>query len=87
MITQTLHEIQNPFDAYAKQLGYCLVLFMIAGSNTSNPQFIVKLYHTGDLRVVDMVDLKLYGNPAAGESLVPEIPESWKKDTSINTSL
>lgn len=78
---QTIHEIQNPFDAYAKKLGYCLVMFLIAGSPTSNPQFIVKLYHTGDLRTVDQNDLKLYGNPAAGEVLEPSIPDDWKTHT------
>lgn len=78
---QTIHEIQNPFDAYAKQLGHCLVMFLIAGSSTSNPQFIVKLYHTGDLRTVDQNDLKVYGNPAAGEKLEPPIPSSWKNQT------
>lgn len=78
MTIQTLLELANPFDAYAKNLGHCLVMFMVAGSSTSNPQFVVKLYHTGDLRTVDQNDLKLYGNPAAGEKLVPEIPEDWK---------
>lgn len=76
-MTQTIHEIQNPFDAYAKNLGHCLVMFLIAGSVTSNPQFIVRIYHTGELRTIDQNDLRLYGNPSAGESLVPEIPEDW----------
>ena len=76
-MTQTIHEIQNPFDAYAKNLGHCLVMFLIAGSVTSNPQFIVRFYHTGELRTIDQNDLRLYGNPSAGESLVPEIPEDW----------
>lgn len=78
MTIQTLLELANPFDAYAKKLGYCLVMFMVAGSSTSNPQFVVKLYHTGDLRTVDQNDLKVYGNPAAGENLLPEIPDDWK---------
>lgn len=74
---QVIHEIQNPFDAYAKKLGYCLVMFMIAGSVTSNPQFVVKLYHKGDIRTVDQNDLKLYGNPTMGERLIPDIPDDW----------
>lgn len=80
MITQTIHEIHNPFDAYAKLLGECLVLFMISGSVTSNPQFIVRIYHTGYIRTVDQNDLIVYGNPTAGESLVPEIPSDWIKE-------
>jgi hypothetical protein len=82
-MTQIIHEIQNPFDAYAKKLGYCLVMFMVAGSFTSNPQFVVKLYHKGDLRTVDQNDVKLYGNPAAGENLVPPIPEEWLTDEDL----
>ena len=80
MITQTVHEIHNPFDAYAKQLGECLVMFMITGSVTSNPQFIVRIYHTGLIRTVDQNDIIVYGNPTTGENLTPPIPEDWKMD-------
>lgn len=79
MITQTIHEVHNPFDVYVRKLGEGLVLFMIAGSVSSNPQFIVRLYHSGDIRTVDQNDVKMYGNPTAGESLIPQIPEEWKK--------
>lgn len=78
MITQTIHEIHNPFDAYAKHLGECLVMFLITGSVTSNPQFIIRIYHTGLIRTVDQNDLIVYGNPTAGESLTPTIPDDWK---------
>ncbi len=78
MITQTIHEIHNPFDAYAKQLGECLVMFMFGGSVTSNPQFVVRIYETGMIRTVDQNDLIIYGNPTAGEPLTPHIPEDWK---------
>jgi hypothetical protein len=78
MIVQTVHEIVNPFDAYARELGDCLVMFMITGSVTSNPQFIVRIYNSGIIRTVDQNDLVLYGNPTAGESLVPPIPDDWK---------
>jgi hypothetical protein len=78
MITQTIHEIHNPFDGYARQLGECLVMFMIAGSVTSNPQFVIRVYNTGILRTVDQNDLIIYGNPTAGEELVPNIPADWK---------
>lgn len=77
MITQTIHEIHNPFDAFARELGECLVMFLISGSVTSNPQFIVRIYETGLLRTVDQNDLILYGNPTANEPLVPNIPEDW----------
>ena len=77
MITQTIHEIHNPFDVYVKELGHSLALFLIAGSVSSNPQFIVRIYHTGELRTVDQNDLRMYGNPTASEKLIPEIPKEW----------
>lgn len=67
---QTIHEIENPFDVETP-LGYGVVLFMIAGSIHSNPQFIIKLYNTGEVRTVDQNDIKIYGNPTAGEKLTP----------------
>ena len=77
MIIQTIHEIVNPFDAYARKLGYCMVMFMIAGSPTSNPQFIVRIYGSGIIRTVDQNDLILYGNPMMDEPLTPHIPQEW----------
>ena len=72
MIVQTVHEILNPFDVDVRELGYGVALFMIVGSIHSNPQFIVRFYHTGELRTVDQNDLRVYGNPSAGESLKPK---------------
>jgi hypothetical protein len=70
MIVQTIHEILNPFDVETP-LGHGVALFMIAGSIHSNPQFVVKLYHTGLLRTIDQNDIKVFGNPTAGESINP----------------
>lgn len=72
MIIQTIHEIVNPFDVEVKHLGHGVALFMIAGSIHSNPQFIVRFYHSGEVRTVDQNDLQIYGNPTAGESLIPK---------------
>ena len=72
MIVQTVHEILNPFDVEVRDLGYGVALFLITGSIHSNPQFIVRFYHTGELRTVDQNDLRVYGNPTAGESLKPK---------------
>jgi len=72
MIVQTIHEILNPFDVEVVELGYGVVLFMIAGSIHSNPQFVVLFYHTGELRTVDQNDIRVYGNPTTGESLIPK---------------
>lgn len=70
MIVQTIHEILNPFDVQTP-IGYGVALFMIAGSIHSNPQFVVKFYDTGILRTVDQNDIKVFGNPTAGESINP----------------
>lgn len=78
MITQTIHEIHNPFDGYVRHLGECLVMFLISGSVTSNPQFIVRIYSNGLVRTVDQNDLIIYGNPSCGEPLVPYIPDDWR---------
>lgn len=72
MIVQTIHEILNPFDVEVRELGHGVALFMIAGSIHSNPQFIVRFYHTGEIRTVDQNDLRVYGNPTSGESLQPK---------------
>lgn len=72
MMIQTVHEILNPFDVEVNKLGYGVALFMIVGSIHSNPQFIVRFYNTGELRTVDQNDLVVYGNPTAGESLIPK---------------
>jgi hypothetical protein len=72
MIVQTVHEILNPFDVEVRELGYGVALFLITGTIHSNPQFIVRFYHTGELRTVDQNDLRVYGNPTAGESLKPK---------------
>jgi hypothetical protein len=71
MIVQSIHEILNPFDVEVKGLGYGVAVFMIAGSIHSNPQFIVRLYKTGELRTVDQNDIRVYGNPSTGENLKP----------------
>jgi len=70
MIVQTIHEILNPFDVETP-LGYGVALFIIAGSIHSNPQFIVRLYNTGQVRTIDQNDIKIFGNPTSGESLIP----------------
>lgn len=81
MIVQTIHEILNPFDVEVRELGYGVALFMIAGSVHSNPQFIIRFYHTGQVRTVDQNDIVIYGNPTTGESL---IPKNQKDDTRTN---
>lgn len=79
MTWQTIVEISNPFDVYVKGLGEGVAMFMTVGSITCNPQFLVRL-ENGFLRTVDQNDLIVYGNPSAGQKLVPDIPREWKSD-------
>jgi hypothetical protein len=79
MIHQTVLEISNPFDCEVRGHGYCMAKFLILGSTSGNPQYIIRQYHTGMHTVVDMKDLREYGNPSAGELLTPKIPEEWTK--------
>ena len=71
---QTVHEITDPFDVQTP-LGYGVAMFLFVGSIHSNPSFLCKLYDTGELRVVDMRDIRVYGNPSAGEKLEPKSVE------------
>jgi len=71
MQIQTIHEILNPFDVQTP-LGYGVALFLIAGSIHSNPQFIVRIYRSGIVRTVDQNDIRIFGNPTTGETLIPE---------------
>jgi hypothetical protein len=79
MMQQTMMELANPFDVIAKAHGRCLVKYIIIGSTSSNPQYILRQYDTGFHRVVDMTEIAEYGNPSAGESLIPKTPEEWQK--------
>ena len=65
MIVQTIHEILNPFDVNTP-IGEGTALFIIAGSIHSNPQFIVRLHGTGDVRTIDQNHIRIYGNPMDG---------------------
>ena len=71
---QTVHEITDPFDVDTP-LGYGVAMFMFPGSINSNPSFMVRIYETGILRVVDMRDIKVYGNPSSGDTLIPNFKD------------
>jgi hypothetical protein len=75
MTHQTILEVSNPFDVYVRHKGDGMVKFIILGSTSCNPQYIVRLYGSGNHLVVDMTDLKEYGMPS--QELDLDIPESW----------
>ena len=77
---QTIHEIEDKFDIEVRDLGQALAMFIFSGSVSSNPCFMVRLYKNGQLRIVDMADCLMYGNPGNSDDVfVPPIPDSWKK--------
>lgn len=73
-----VHELVEPFDVWVRKLGHGTALFLFPGSMHANPSFLVRFYHTGELRVVEMTDLRVYGNPSHGEKLTPTTPDDWK---------
>lgn len=79
MTQQTMLELANPFDVHTP-LGHGIAMFLIAGSYAANPQFIVKLYDSGQIKSFDSNDVLMYGSPTYGEPLKPEtIPTTWKQ--------
>lgn len=87
MILQTVHELLDPFDAYARKLGYCLVKFMFTGSTSSNPSYSVHIYATGQIRIVDQNDILFYRNPTTGYALEPPIPLDWLTDEDLRKKI
>lgn len=75
-------ELNDPFDCFVKGLGECIALYIISGGSIhGNPQFMVRIHDSGDLRVVDMRDIRTYGNPSAGQPLVPDGIKEWKNES------
>lgn len=68
---QTILEITDRFDVKVRELGDALVLFLFSGSTSSNPYFMVRLYSDGKVRMVDMADVYMYGDPGNIKELDP----------------
>lgn len=75
-MNQVIHEFQDPPDAYVRKLGWGSVRLMALGSVNANPGFLVRLYGSGDVRWVDMLDLKFAHNPGDERDDIT-IPEGW----------
>jgi hypothetical protein len=75
-----LHEFADPFDVFVRELGEGSARVMIWGSVNANPQFLVRLYGSGKVVVVDMTDLRVAGNPGDPRDGLPgwEIPTLWR---------
>ncbi len=78
-------EVNDPLDCYVRELGEASIRFIVWGSLNSNPQFLVRLYGSGEMRVADMTDVRVYGNPGDKRDgkLIPPIPYGWEKQEEL----
>jgi hypothetical protein len=56
-------ELSDPWDCTVRELGVGCVRVIVWGSINANPQYLVRLYGSGKLVVVDQSDLIIAGNP------------------------
>jgi hypothetical protein len=72
-------ELADPIDCVVREHGEGSIRVMVWGSVNSNPQFLVRLYGSGKLLVVDQSDLRTQGNPGDERDIFPlPIPEGWE---------
>ena len=62
-INHWLHELADPWDCVVRDLGEGSVRLICWGSVNANPCYLVRLYGSGRLVVVDQSDLTIAGNP------------------------
>jgi len=71
-------ELADPIDCVVREHGEGSIRVMVWGSVNANPSFLVRLYGSGKLLVVDQSDLRTQGNPGDERDLFPlPIPEGW----------
>jgi hypothetical protein len=56
-------ELSDPWDCVVRDLGEGSVRVIVWGSVNANPAYLVRLYGSGRLAVVDQSDLRIAGNP------------------------
>jgi hypothetical protein len=71
-------EWSSPADCYVKGLGECMILQNTLGCYSCNPQFLVLILSTGELRTCDQNSVALYGNPSTGLPLESDLIKKWK---------
>ena len=73
-------ELSDPPDCVVRHHGEGSIRVMVWGSLNSNPQFLVRLYGSGKVLVVDQSDLRMAGNPGdERDEGGLQIPEDWNK--------
>jgi hypothetical protein len=77
MTHQTLLELSEPLTVHTP-LGKGTALIVTTPSYLGNSTWYVKL-DNGEIKHFDSNDIRIYGSPTYGESLVPKIPHEWVK--------
>ena len=73
-------ELSYPPDCVVRHHGEGSIRVMVWGSLNANPQFLVRLYGSGKVLVVDQSDLRMAGNPGdERDEGGLQIPEDWAK--------
>lgn len=81
MVHQTMIEWSSPAEGFARGLGDCIILQNTLGCYSCNPQFLVMLTESGELRTVDQNCLALYGNPSDGRyGIESELIKKWREE-------
>ena len=71
-------ELSDPPDCVVRHHGEGSIRVMVWGSLNANPQFLVRLYGSGKVLVVDQSDLRMAGNPGdERDEGGLQIPEDW----------
>lgn len=74
-------ELQDTWDCYVRAHGEGNVRLIVWGSVNSNPSYLVRLYGSGKLLVVDQSDLRIAGNPGEvrDDPAGYVIPDDWRR--------
>ena len=71
-------ELADPIDCFVREHGEGSIRVIVWGSVNANPGFLVRLYGSGKVLVVDQSDLRMYGNPGDPRDAGPlDIPNDW----------
>jgi len=66
-------ELSEPWDCTVRDLGEGAIRVLVWGSVSCNPSAWVRLYGSGQMRVVDQNDLIVHGNPGDPRDVPPKV--------------
>ena len=80
MVNQWMLELQDPMDCVVRQHGEGSIRVIVWGSVNANPAYLVRLYGSGRMLVVDQSDLLVQGNPGdPRDARGLTIPKDWTR--------